>query len=139
MLFKGGDDVPGWYGLYCQDDDDCQTFNPGTMHFRFGIRFDDNSAATVKGTSLIVPDKNYFVVGTCDGAAMRLYVEGKLEGTIQIGKNLPTRTSGDVSIGRRMSDDFPYWFNGTLDDVRIYNRALTDSEITLLHNERSGN
>lgn len=35
------------------------------------------------------------------------------------------------------SNDPYYWFNGSIDDIRIYNRALTDADITSLYNENN--
>jgi hypothetical protein len=32
-----------------------------------------------------------------------------------------------------LNEEFPYWVNGILDDIRIYNRALTESETLSLY------
>jgi hypothetical protein len=39
--------------------------------------------------------------------------------------------TGSITIGR-FDGGKNYYFNGRIDDVRIYNRALTDSEIAQL-------
>jgi len=44
----------------------------------------------------------------------------------------PVGTSTDgISIGADLVDtiSYPYWFNGILDDLELYNRVLSDSEI----------
>lgn len=38
----------------------------------------------------------------------------------------------DLYIGRMENPKFPYWFNGCLDELRIYNRALNADEIAVL-------
>jgi hypothetical protein len=76
----------------------------------------------------------YHAVGTYDGTTMRLYINGSLIGTA----NQPAvaATTGNLEIGQQKSG-FSRWFNGSIDDVRIYNRALSASEVTALYMEYS--
>jgi hypothetical protein len=80
-----------------------------------------------------------FVVATYNGAMQAIYINGILNssGTLSggipsspdyvgIGMNLDT--SGNPYIG------YPRQFQGSLDDVRLYNRALSASEIQALYN-----
>lgn len=48
----------------------------------------------------------------------------------------PTSFSGMRAIGSR-NDGLSGYFNGLIDDIRVYNRALTETEITALFNEGS--
>jgi hypothetical protein len=75
----------------------------------------------------------HFVVGTYDGAAVRLYVDGKQVGsgtpwTQPIGYTLSA--SNDLFIG-----DYPgcrnidWGFRGTIDEVSVWSRALSAAEI----------
>lgn len=58
---------------------------------------------------------------------IRLYVDGTLQtGGAATSQKIDTQLSGPVRIGNSESGT-P--FNGTIDDVRIYNRALTAEEI----------
>ena len=51
------------------------------------------------------------------------------------GYGTPTAVSSNVfNIGRRGDGNTDTYFNGSIDDVRIYNRALSQEEITLLYN-----
>lgn len=99
--------------------------NSSNTAFEFGVR-------TVNGgryvASTTVPQQGvwYFIVGTYDGSAIRIYVNGVLEGTSAIDGDLSTSTS-NVNIGRRVSGD--RYFNGQIDEVRIYNRALSSEEV----------
>ena len=64
---------------------------------------------------------------TYDGAHMRLYVNGALVAT-QAQADAPLAAPGDLKIGCSAS----WWeegFNGKIDEVRIYDRALDASEI----------
>ncbi len=72
-----------------------------------------------------------FIAGTYDGTAMKLYVDGKLVSSISITGALST-SSGSLLIGTRLnlpSDTF----DGKLDGIRIYNKALTDNDIADLY------
>lgn len=62
----------------------------------------------------------------------RGYKNGVLNLTSGIYTINPTVTTHAVSIGRRIEGS--EYFNGLMDDIRIYNRALSDNEITQLYN-----
>ena len=64
----------------------------------------------------------HHVAGTWDGLTQRLYIDG-----VEIASQAPGGVLGDTSRVRMSSQGEP--FNGMLDDVRIYNRALTQDEI----------
>src|SRR6185437_8662292 len=76
--------------------------------------------------------KWYRVVTTFDGTYISVYVNGELKAK-SLTSASPTETSTEgISIGKNDfgdSVDFPYWFNGILDDLELYNRVLSDSEI----------
>ena len=71
----------------------------------------------------------HHVVGTYDGSTISLYVDGELvnsnPASIVIGSNdMP------LGIGSGMGN---YGFNGLINEVRIYDRALTETEIINLY------
>jgi hypothetical protein len=71
---------------------------------------------------------------TFDGSSMKLYVEGILEKTTTLFNNrIDECIGGKLQIGRWWSSDSMY-FKGLIDDIRIYNRALTQEEITYIAN-----
>ncbi len=74
----------------------------------------------------------YNVVGLWDGTYIKLYVNGAFVGKIAWG-GTPSSMSG-VTIGDYSITHGTYNFPGTLDDVRIYNRALSASEVKQLYN-----
>jgi hypothetical protein len=63
---------------------------------------------------------------TFDGSALRLYVNGTLTTTTAIVGSIPVST-GVLRMGG--NSIWGEWFSGKIDDVRIYNRALSASEI----------
>jgi type II secretory pathway pseudopilin PulG len=76
----------------------------------------------------------YHVVATYDGSFMRLYVNGNLERSIAANGTIPSSTT-PVNIGSRTSND--RYFTGTIDEVAIYDRALSATEISSRFNAGS--
>lgn len=70
---------------------------------------------------------------TYDGTTQRLYVNGQPSGvSTSLTGNIDTRTSGIV-IGRDTSSGGRMYFDGAIDDARLYNRALSASEVAGLY------
>lgn len=69
----------------------------------------------------------YHFVAVYDGSSMRIYKNGVvLPGSTSFTGNIAAN-SNDVNIGQRV--DNSYRWNGSLDEIKIYNRALTKDEI----------
>lgn len=71
-----------------------------------------------------------FIAGTYDGAVMTLYVNGVSVSSVPITGELNIDSSS-LLIGTRLNLPADT-FSGRLDDIFIFNRALTDSEIATL-------
>ena len=63
---------------------------------------------------------------TYDGATLRLYVNGTQVSTRAVTGSMPNSTGGLRIGGNNVR---PEWFSGRIDEVRIYNRALTAAQI----------
>ena len=48
--------------------------------------------------------------------------------------DFPQLTAQYLFIGKHGDPQFPYWFNGVLDEVRIYKGALCEGEVKMLYN-----
>ena len=72
----------------------------------------------------------YHITGIYNAAAgtLNVYLNGQLDNGALLGTVTSTQqnSSANVNIGRRPSGGF--YFNGRIDNVRLYNRALTASE-----------
>ena len=76
----------------------------------------------------------YHLVGTFDGTTMRLYVNGIEENSNVTPGSIDTNNL-NLQIGKQWWYYSNYsWFNGTIDEVRIYNRALSPEEINASYN-----
>lgn len=82
-------------------------------------------------TPYIIANQWYSVIVTYDGTTAKLYVNCELKATQpQNGANFSN--AYDLFIGKLNSSSFPYWLNGDLDEIRIYDRALTVDEVNVL-------
>ena len=81
-------------------------------------------------TPYVEKNKWYNLVYINDGDTAKLYVDCELKYAVKF-KELFTNTE-DLFIGKMEDDLFPFWLNADLDDIRIYNRALSNQEIKLL-------
>ena len=108
----------------------------GTRALRFVLRRDGQNK-TVTSTTPLPLNKWTHVAARYDGAQMRIFINGTLDTatTAATPANTPLATTAPVLIG---GDPNNHHFHGTLDDVSIYNRALSDAEITSLSNNRVG-
>jgi len=76
--------------------------------------------------------KWYHIVGTYDGSIMKIFINGIMENsTTDVGSSILTNANVPVSIGR--ATEYNEFFNGLIDEVRIYNRALSEEEIKRLY------
>ena len=63
---------------------------------------------------------------TYDGSVLRLYVNGAASGTAVVAGTIPAST-GPLRIGG--NSVWAEWFVGQIDEVRVYNRALSQAEV----------
>ena len=74
----------------------------------------------------------YHATATYDGTSMRLYLNGVQVGVV--AKTGAVAMNGNVPLNLGRNPDGSNYMHGALDDVRIYNRALTPTEIGALMN-----
>lgn len=84
----------------------------------------------VLGSTTIEDNTWYLCTMTCDGVDMNAYINGSLDGTALTNIQDPVPYSR-IYIGRDLDATRSWW--GAIDDVRIYNRVLSSSEITNLY------
>jgi hypothetical protein len=93
-------------------------------------------------SSANINDGNWHnAVTVFDGTNLSLYVDGVLVAgpTTWQGGNITTDATNTFFIGSSGSTSGPLvpYFSGNIDEVRIYNRALSAAEITNLYNQKA--
>ena len=71
----------------------------------------------------------HYVTGRYDGSRLSIWVDGNLENSNPIGALTMLNSGSAVELGGHCNGFYPYPFKGSMDDVRLYARALTPSEI----------
>lgn len=86
-------------------------------------------AAFAESNFSIVDGEFHYIAGVRKGTITELYVDGILVGTDSSSTILSASSSNNVVIGGRENPSSDPYFNGLIDEVQIYNRALSQSEI----------
>lgn len=135
----------GLYSLFCK-------VVPNTLNCQYRlyieqstkrIYFDKNLSASQTtgvsaylGSSFDITAWNHYAV-SWDGTNARFYLNGQLVGSpISYPGSITPLTNAPLEIGRDAHGTGPAtteWINGSLDDLRIYNRALSAAEISALY------
>ena len=78
--------------------------------------------------------KWYHITGVYDGSELRVYVDGKISDKGTVGSFVPydAGESHPLVIGNRF-EDMARPFNGIVDDVRVYTRPLSETEVWELY------
>lgn len=107
------------YGLF-------GNINNGTVHYSFTTNagWKSFNAATA-----VTDGEWHHVAGTYDGSDFKLYLNGTVDAETAPGTK-PDNHDNFLFIGG--CDIGNYWMTGTIDEVVIYNRALSEQEINEL-------
>lgn len=99
------------------------------INFRIGT----NTGTTSLSGRVISPNTGwYHVVGTWNGNTIQIYVDGQADTSGSITGTL-INSNESFAIGGH-ADNSQRMFTGHIDDVRVFNRALSTSEVTDLYN-----
>lgn len=111
----------------------CGTPNQSIETFQgsYGDDIPQGANAGVADNSYVKTNQWYYIAFTYDGLAAKLYINGELKGTQQKIINFTDNTN-DLFIGKNEDATYHYYFNGIIDELRIYNRALTADAIRYL-------
>lgn len=122
--------------------------NPTSIGYLFGIKPSDNEVRLMisDGSSYIVNTNSTAVVAdntwkhvafTWDPkVGAKIFINGTLDTEVSASSSVDINNGGALFIGGYSSTD--YTLIGSMDDVRIYNRALTPAEVSQLYNWAPG-
>jgi len=122
ILMKGGDA----YGLQFACD------GTGTILFHLNTDGVHNLNSNIKP----VAGSWYHITGVYDGAEQRIYVNGVLKNSVSLTGNIHLN-SMPFTMGYKIAGDNAY-FKGIIDEVRVYNRAFSPSEVPSLVRDAAG-
>lgn len=114
--------------------------NPNDLGYQFGITDYNskiycmfNAVGEVWGSNVIMADADIsvnqwsHVACTYDNNTLKTYFNGTLVGSLDVGAKSIVNSSASLRISS--DDNNNVYFNGGIDEVRIYNRALSGAEV----------
>ena len=110
-------------------------FNPTGLNF-CAANSAGNGWFTLAVPVNITAGSYHFAACTYDGATMREYFDGALVGQMSRSGLIPY-SSVKPNIGAALNNlGHPGHFNGNIDEMRIYNQALSASDLVALYNDK---
>lgn len=110
---------------------------PMSMSYNVGD-ISDNSNRVDGPADLLVDNVWHHVVGVMDGAIRKIYVDGLMVAEVTNSAQQSITIDGEqVQVGG-WDNHSNQWFNGMVDDVRVYDVALTDEEVSTIFNNGDG-
>lgn len=121
-----------------------QAYNLRVWQFRVSqgnkiqfLPFNADTVKTVEGNTVVTDGLWHFTTATWDGSLVKIYVDGFLDNSpVGFSGTLRSSQNNDVYIGIRIDNNAPAeyeYFNGSINDLRIYNRALSAAEVNDLY------
>jgi len=123
---------------------DVVTYGPGSPNSARLLSLGDGSKISMgfyandyAANNVMTYNEWTLVTATYDGTTGRVYKNGAEVGN-QVFTDVDTQAGGDFRIADSNWNSAAENFNGYIDDVRVYNRALTPAEISELYNGGAG-
>jgi hypothetical protein len=109
-------------------------------HFGFSVTVNNKQYAPCGLPNTYVAGQWYHLVGTYDGNNVICYVNGVAISTVPVsGSGTMSDAGTDIFIGRSGNYSTYYqqyfYLPGSISDIRIYNRALSQTEVTNLYKQ----
>ncbi len=128
-----------WAMNLTEDDGNCSIVSPSTIKLDF--------AGPIVGsytfsTHTVDTGRWYMMTITFDGATVKRYMVPMIDtvyttgistiSTNSLSTALGTNTD-DIRIGGTQNPPFRYWFNGTMDEIALFNTVLTDANVQSIY------
>ena len=138
QLFGKGwyDFINGFYVLRFYSTVGCQNTVDTSKEQLYGNYGDLSGRTGGYDNSFVHSNIWYNVVYTVDGGVSKLYVNGVLKSTTSAVSTTFSANSQELFIGKHGDPQYPYYFNGVIDEIRIYNKALCAAAVTQLYNTK---
>jgi hypothetical protein len=134
ILSKGHETSSEFYDLRIMDnvyDQSCGVFSPNNEYYvgnAHGTAINPPGYWT-SNTPTVTLNQWYCVTTTYSHDSIKLYVDGIFRVALKIQNSYAPSNSG-ISIGYYAAGmpNYPYYYNGYIDDIRLYNRPLSAQE-----------
>jgi hypothetical protein len=138
ILEKWGDILPSSYPMVLRTSNKYGVYFAIFDHYHGGTAVVDMVSSDKEETKPSI--WNHIVITKVSSSYIKMFLNGRL---VSIDDNFQVETiqnTNPLYIGSRGNDTESYstslWYKGLIDDLRIYNRALSEDEISELYNLR---
>lgn len=134
LLYRGHENSQGFYGMEMFDNtfdgNDCSAFD-STLFVFAGLGPNAFPITQWQYTPTIQSFTWYRVSITFKTDTFKVYVNGQLKSVSHTVSSNVGNSMDSLVIGRNYSNlvNYPYYFKGLIDDMKLYNHALSDTEI----------
>ncbi|NBB94234.1 MAG: hypothetical protein GVY16_00645, partial [Planctomycetes bacterium] len=106
----------------------------GQIKLRFRLKTNGDTKTLIASSGALEAGEWAHVAATWDGASMRLYKNGELVGQTAKSGSMDLNVTAPIGIGNQPLGEGDKPFDGRIDEVRVYNRPLSDIELLCLMN-----
>ena len=121
---------PGWEGLVCKGNSSWRLMGTSESSTVY-VAFNGVSPNELFGTRNVNDEQWHHVAATYDGSTISIYVDGTLDVSEPASGSI-IQTSDGLTIGDNAGQTGLFW-NGLIDEVSLYNRALSVDEIAAIY------
>ena len=107
-----------------------QSYSLAIHNGKAHVRFDGGGGQFVESADTVNDGQWHHVAGVFDNAndTLKIYIDGRLAGTKTGVTAQPNQDTQALLIGG-VTTESDQWFNGQMDDLRVWNTARTDAQI----------
>lgn len=127
MSRASGGSATGWIVYYATP----SAASPGRVMFQ--LISAGSQVAACFGSTGVVDGKPHHVVATYDGATMKVYVDGQLDGSQAYATGLPISTGQPLNCGG-WSSGISHYLTGLYDEFAFYGSALSAARVLAHYN-----
>lgn len=99
------------------------------------VNYQSTNGSSIQSTSTIIPNQWTHIAVAFTSTQAKIYINGVLDNTVSGSFSLPNDTSVTATtIGAILGDGNGQYFTGSIDEFRVWNVALTATDITATMN-----
>lgn len=138
ILMRGEVATPGRYSMYTFDNayNSCSVYD--TSKYVLTTQSGSNDVTPIsqwQNNVKIHTGQWYDLAITYDGTNYKMYVDGNLTNTVYFPSGTIGNGNMPIGIGKNITSTggaYPYWLNAIMDDLRLYDYAMDDTDIAAL-------
>jgi len=120
---------PEWIGFVLE-------FAPDGVTSQFAVEITTGTRVYAYSAIPVTVGSWVHLTGVFDGTSVKIYVNGTLAGESTLNGSVDLKGE-PILVGANLSPGDWNWFNGIIDEVKVYNRVLSAAEVATIYTESS--